>query len=69
MTQMARAKQLESDIRALRPDELAAFREWFERYVADEWDKQIELDARAGRLDHPASEAQAEHAASRTTPL
>lgn len=66
---MTRVEQLKSEIRALSPKDLDSFREWFEEYVADEWDKQIESDARAGKLDHLAREALADHAASRTTPM
>jgi hypothetical protein len=66
---VTRLEQLESDIKALSPEELATFRVWFQEYLADEWDKQIESDARAGKLDRLANEALAEHAASRTTPL
>lgn len=62
---MTRVEQLESEIKALTPEELATFWEWFEEYAADEWDRQIESDARAGKLDHLASEALAERAASR----
>ena len=35
----------------LSPDELKAFEEWFENYMADQWDAQIERDAKAGKLD------------------
>ena len=41
----------------------AAFRqfvEWFEEYQADLWDRQIEADAKAGRLDGLIAEANAE---------
>ena len=41
----------------------AAFRqfiEWLEDYQADLWDKQIEADAKAGRLDALIAEANAE---------
>lgn len=35
----------------------------------EEWDKQIEADAAAGRLDHLVAEAQADIAAGRVKPL
>jgi hypothetical protein len=47
----------------------SAFRDWFQSYLADEWDRQIEADAAAGKLDHLAREALAEHKAGRTKPL
>ena len=66
---MTRVEQLENDIMALSRSELAALRDWFQSYLADEWDKQIEADAEAGKLDHLAHEALGEHKAGRTKPL
>ncbi len=66
---MTRLEQLEQDIMALGPSELAALRDWFQSYLADQWDRQIEADAEAGKLDHLAREALAEHKAGRTKPL
>ena len=66
---MTRVEQLEQDIMALSQSDLAALRDWFQSYLAEEWDKQIEADARAGKLDHLAREALAEHKAGRTKPL
>jgi hypothetical protein len=31
---------------------ISRFAEWFEEFRADEWDKQIERDVAAGKLDH-----------------
>ncbi len=44
-------KELESIIEQLPPSELAEFTTWFEEFLAQAWDKQIEEDFRAGRLD------------------
>ena len=66
---MSRVEQLEQDIMGLSPSEFAALRDWFQSYLGDEWDKQIEADAKAGKLDHLAREALAEHKAGRTKPL
>ena len=66
---MTKVEQLEQDIMTLSRLELAAFRDWFQSYLADQWDKQIELDARAGKLDSLASEAIADHQAGRTRGL
>ena len=60
---MTKIEQLECGIRALSRAELAALREWFEEYQADEWDRQIEEDAKAGKFDRLAGEALAEHRA------
>jgi hypothetical protein len=57
---MTRVAKLENEIRQLNRDELAAFRDWFRKYDSDEWDREIEKDVLAGRLDRLAEEAIAE---------
>jgi hypothetical protein len=42
---------------------------WFLEQHWKAWDAQIEADAKAGKLDHLASEAKAEYAAGRTHKL
>lgn len=49
--------EIEQAITELSPEELARFREWFEEYYAQVWDKQIEEDAKSGRLDKLIAEA------------
>ena len=66
---MTKVEELEQHIMSLSRSELAALRDWFQSYVADEWDKQIEADAEAGKLDDLAREALADHKAGRTKPL
>jgi hypothetical protein len=63
---MRKVEKLENEVQQLNPDELAAFREWFRKYDSDEWDKEIEGDILAGRLDRLAEEAIATHKAGRT---
>ena len=63
---MTRVRKLENEVQQLNPDELAAFRAWFRQYDSDEWDREIEEDILAGRLDRLAEEAIAEHKAGRT---
>ena len=62
-------QELEKTISDLPPDELARFREWFMAFDAKNWDKQIEADVAAGRLDALAEEALREHRAGETTEL
>ena len=62
-------QEIETAISKLPPDQLAALGEWFDEYRAEEWDRQIEEDAKAGRLDSVIREAQADIAAGRTRPL
>jgi hypothetical protein len=63
---MGKVEKLENEVQQLNPDELAAFRDWFRRYDSDEWDKEIESDVSAGRLDKLAEEAIAAHKAGKT---
>jgi len=65
---MERVRAIEDQIRELSPEELNALRVWFAQYDA-EWDKQIEADARSGRLDRFADEALTDYVAGRTKPL
>ena len=58
---MSRVESLENEVAKLTPQELAAFREWFAKYDSDAWDRQIESDVKAGKLDRLASEALAAH--------
>jgi uncharacterized membrane protein YccC len=44
-------QELETAITRLSKEELTAFAQWFEEYMADAWDRRIEQDMRAGRLD------------------
>ena len=44
-------KEIEAAITKLPPADLAELRAWFEEFAAEEWDRQIEEDARNGKLD------------------
>jgi hypothetical protein len=58
---MGNVKSIERAVEALPPSELAEFRRWFAEFDAAEWDRQIEQDAAAGKLDELAAEALADH--------
>jgi len=62
-------QELESEVTRLSKPELSAFYQWFEEFVADSWDKQIEADVQTGKLDHLAHQADAQFDAGRCTPL
>jgi hypothetical protein len=62
-------QDLETAVSQLSKEELARFSQWFEEYVADQWDRQIEADALAGRFDAAGQRAKAEFDAGRCTPL
>ena len=63
------AEELKSSVAQLPAEELAAFSQWFEEFMADQWDKQIEADILAGRLDAAGERADADYQAGRCTPL
>ena len=48
-------------IRMLSTAELAAFRNWFREFDAEAWDRQIEEDAKSGKLDALANAALKAH--------
>ena len=54
---MSKIQNIEWEIQKLTPSELANFRKWFHEFDADNWDRQIEEDARAGKLDALADAA------------
>jgi hypothetical protein len=51
---MSKVKEIEQAIEKLSPEEMAEIRAWM-------WDRDIERDAAAGRLDHLAEEALIEY--------
>lgn len=54
---MTRLELLEREVEKLTPEELAAFRDWFTEYAWQSWDRQLERDVAAGKLDELAAEA------------
>ncbi|MCX6616784.1 MAG: hypothetical protein NTZ98_11905 [Acidobacteria bacterium] len=54
---MSTIGEIEDAVGRLSSTELAAFRTWFAGFDAARWDRQIEDDAAAGRLDALADEA------------
>lgn len=49
--------EIEQAVTHLSQKELARFRQWFEEFDAQNWDKQIEADATSGKLDKIAEKA------------
>ena len=54
---MSTVDEIEQAIRNLRPEEFAVLRRWFADFDAESWDRQIDKDVAAGRLDWLAEEA------------
>jgi hypothetical protein len=61
--------ELQNAVSDLRKEELERFSRWFEEYLADRWDRQIEADILAGRLDAAGRRADEDYEAGRCTPL
>ncbi len=66
---MGEVEKIEHDVQALSAGELAQFRVWFLEYDWAAWDRQLERDVQAGRLDDLTEKALRDHAAGKTTPL
>ena len=66
---MTNIERIEEQIRKLSSQEFAQLRDWILEQDWSSWDKQIETDARAGKLDDLAKEALEDHKAGRTRPL
>ena len=50
-------QELQSAVSQLSAEELARFREWFDKFDAEIWDRQFEEDAKSGKLDQLANQA------------
>ena len=62
-------QEIEHAVAKLSADELTTFSQWFEEFVADQWDRQIEQDAKAGRFNEVLDRAKEHQEAGRVTPL
>lgn len=62
-------EELQAAVVQLRAEELDRFSQWFEEFLADQWDRQIEADILAGRLDAAARRAVEDYESGRCTPL
>jgi hypothetical protein len=66
---LTRIEKIERQVQALSPEELTAFRAWFAHFDAEVWDRQLEEDVRAGKLDALAEQALRAHASGQSTKL
>ena len=62
-------QDLETAVTRLSQEELSRFSHWFDEYIADQWDRQIEADILAGRFEAAGKRAKADYDAGRCTPL
>jgi hypothetical protein len=66
---VSKVQDLERQIKQLSANELAEFRKWYAEFDAQAWDRQIEDDVQAGKLDVLAEKALRAHGAGQTTKL
>jgi len=66
---VSRIENIEQQVEALSPAEVVQFRAWFLEFDWAAWDRQLERDVRAGKLDALAERALREHRSRQTTPL
>lgn len=66
---MSEVEQIEDRIKSLSPEELAKLRAWFAEFDAQAWDRQIEADSKAGKLNRLIEQSLAEHKAGKSRPL
>jgi hypothetical protein len=62
-------EELQTAVSHLSVEDLNRFSAWFEEFLADEWDRRIETDILAGRLDEAGRRADEDFEAGRCTPL
>jgi hypothetical protein len=62
-------KEIETAIAQLSIKDVAKLADWFAEYQAQLWDKQIEEDLDAGRLDELLEHVESEYAAGLSRPL
>ena len=62
-------EELQAAVAQLPAEELDRFSQWFEEFLADQWDRQIEADILAGRLDAAGRRAVEDFEGGRCTPL
>ena len=66
---MEKVERTEREVEALSSEELAKFRQWFAAFDAEAWDRQFEVDVKAGKLDALADRALRDHEAGKSTKL
>lgn len=66
---MTRIEDIEKAVSQLAPREYNIFRDWFEQFETLRFDRQIEQDAKAGKLDRLAGAALNDYREGRFTEL
>jgi len=63
------AAEIIDQVQKLPPEEVFEIAQWLRAYEAELWDRQIENDIRAGKLDKLGKDALAELRAGKTRPF
>jgi len=66
---MTAIEKLEHEVKKLKPAELTAFRRWFARFDAEEWDHRLAADAKTGKLAKSAAASLREYKAGKSKEL
>ena len=66
---MSTVAEIESAIKSLKPQEIYKVGDLVDELREELWDKQIEADAKAGKLDKLMEEARQDYLAGRCKPL
>jgi hypothetical protein len=66
---MNKIENIENQIRSLTAAELATFRNWFLKFDAEAWDRQIERDSKSGKLVDLAKKSLTDHKSGKSTDL
>lgn len=66
---MSQVESIEKDVEQLDDASFAVFRKWFFDYDNARWDRKIQNDSLAGKLDSLINEGLAEYQAGTTKPL
>lgn len=66
---MGKVEKIEQEIKALSPQELNELRDWFAAFDAEAWDRKLEADVAAGKLDAVAQQAVEDYSTGKTRKL
>ena len=69
MASMTKLETIEQLIASLKKEDIVRLAIWLDEFRAEEWDGQIEADAKAGKLDRLITQARAEIAAGKVRDL
>ena len=66
---MSTVAEIENALQTLPVDDAWKVADWLQHYLDEKWDKQIDADIAAGRLDQLADKALDDYRAGRVKPL